>query len=57
MPVILRTQEEMDTWMTALAAEALKLRRPLPGGALRIVAQGTKEDGRAGAAVLAGQVL
>lgn len=45
MPVILRTEEEMDAWMTAPAAEALKLQRPLPDGSLRIVAQGAKEDG------------
>ena len=44
MPVILRTPEEMKTWMTEPTAEVLKLRRPLPYGALRIVAQGAKED-------------
>ena len=44
MPVILRTPEEMDIWMTAPVAEALKLQRPLPDGALRIVAQGGKTD-------------
>jgi hypothetical protein len=31
--------------LTAPAAEALKLQRPLPNGTLRIVAKGTKEDG------------
>ncbi len=40
MPVILRTAEEMDTWLNAPAPEALKLQRPLPDGALRIVARG-----------------
>jgi putative SOS response-associated peptidase YedK len=44
MPVILRTAEEMDIWMTAPTPEALKLQRPLPDGALQIVAQGTKTD-------------
>jgi putative SOS response-associated peptidase YedK len=44
MPVILRTAEEMDVWMTAPVAEALKLQRPLPDGVLRIVATGTKTD-------------
>jgi putative SOS response-associated peptidase YedK len=44
MPVILRTPEEMNIWMTASTAEALKLQRPLPDGALRIVATGTKTD-------------
>lgn len=42
MPVILTTPDEVETWMTAPAA--LKLQRPLPGGALRIVAQDVKED-------------
>ena len=45
MPVILTTQDEIDHWMTAPAAEALKLQRPLPDGALRIVARGSKKDG------------
>lgn len=45
MPVILAMGEEVDWWMTAPAAEALTLRRPLPDGALRIVARGEKEDG------------
>ena len=57
MPVILRSPEEVDTWMTAPAAEALKLQRPLPDGMLRIVAHGAKEDGGASAAVPAGQLL
>ena len=45
MPVILRTEEEIETWMTAPAAEALKLQAPLPDGALRIVRRGGKKDG------------
>src|SRR5580693_7776416 len=44
MPVILTTPEEVETWMTASPEEALKLQRPLPDGALRIVARGVKED-------------
>src|SRR3984957_20354597 len=44
MPVILRTPEEMDTWMEAPAADALKLQRPLPDGTLRVVATGAKTD-------------
>jgi putative SOS response-associated peptidase YedK len=44
MPVILTTLEEIETWMTAPAAEALKLQRPLPDGELKIVAKGVKED-------------
>jgi putative SOS response-associated peptidase YedK len=43
MPVIL-TPEEVETWMTALQDETLKLQRPLPDGALQIVARGVKED-------------
>jgi putative SOS response-associated peptidase YedK len=54
MPVILRTPEQQDVWMTAPAADAMKLQRPLPEGALRIVAQGQKDDI---AAALSGQLL
>lgn len=42
MPVILRAPGEIDTWMSSPPAEALKLQRPLPNGALRIV--GRKEE-------------
>jgi len=45
MPVILTTQDEVERWMTAPTAEALKLQRPLPDGSLRIVARGAKSDG------------
>ena len=44
MPVILRTREEIDLWMTTPISEALKLQRPLPDDALIIVAKGEKED-------------
>ncbi len=47
MPVILRTPDEMDIWMTAPASDALKLQRPLPDGSLCIVGQGMKQDGAA----------
>jgi len=43
MPVILTTAEEIETWMTAPADEALRLQRPLPDGALKIVATGDEE--------------
>jgi putative SOS response-associated peptidase YedK len=45
MPVILTTPEEIEIWLTAPANEALALQRPLPDGALSIVAQGRREDG------------
>jgi putative SOS response-associated peptidase YedK len=45
MPVILTRPDEIATWMTAPAKEALALQRPLPDGALRIVARGQKQDG------------
>jgi putative SOS response-associated peptidase YedK len=44
MPVILTEPEEIETWLTAPAEEALKLQRPLPDGALEIVARGVKQD-------------
>jgi putative SOS response-associated peptidase YedK len=44
MPVILTTPDEVEAWMTAPPDEALKLQRPLPDGALQIVARGVKED-------------
>jgi putative SOS response-associated peptidase YedK len=45
MPVILTTAVEVDLWLSADTASALKLQRPLPNDALRIVASGEKEDG------------
>ena len=44
MSVILTTPEDIGTWMTAPAKEALELQRPLPDDALRIVSRGQKQD-------------
>ena len=44
MPAILRTENEIETWLTAPADEALKLQRPLPDQSLKIVMTGEKED-------------
>ena len=40
MPVMLTTAEEVETWMNDALDEAKTLQRPLPDGALRIVAEG-----------------
>lgn len=45
MPAILTSPEEIELWMTAPIGEALVLQRPLPDGALRIVARGARRDG------------
>jgi putative SOS response-associated peptidase YedK len=45
MPVILMNAGEIETWLTAPAPEAMKLQRPLPDDALKIVARGEKQDG------------
>jgi putative SOS response-associated peptidase YedK len=45
MPVILTEPDEIETWLAAPAAEALKLQRPLPDGRLKIVARGERQDG------------
>jgi putative SOS response-associated peptidase YedK len=45
MPVILRDADEIERWMAAPLADALKLQRPLPDGALKIVLRGEKQDG------------
>jgi putative SOS response-associated peptidase YedK len=44
MPAILTTAEECDAWLSAPLAGALKLQRPLPDGALQIVAMVEKPD-------------
>ena len=44
MPAILTEAPEWEMWLTTPWAEAKTLQRPLPNGALRIVAPGEKED-------------
>ena len=44
MPVILTTQDEREAWLQAPWAEACALQRPLPAGALQIVARGVAQD-------------
>jgi putative SOS response-associated peptidase YedK len=47
MPVILTQLDQVDAWLTLPVADALQMQKPLPDGALQIVAQGEKEDGSA----------
>lgn len=44
MPVILTSAAEVDDWLEAGTSEALAQQRPLPDGALKIVAAGEKDD-------------
>jgi putative SOS response-associated peptidase YedK len=44
MPVILTSPDEWRRWLTAPAADALRLQRALPDGMLQIVAEGLRED-------------
>lgn len=45
MPVILTEPDEWETWLTAPFDAARRLQRPLADDALRIVAEGDRQDG------------
>ncbi|MCG7360420.1 SOS response-associated peptidase [Roseomonas sp. ACRSG] len=47
MPVILTDPDEWDTWLEAPWEQASILQRPLPDGALQMVAKGGRQDGSA----------
>ena len=49
MPVILTRPDEIETWLSAPAADAMALQRPIHDSALRIVARGQKSDPRVAA--------
>ena len=45
MPVILTSEADCDLWLSGGAWEEVKhLQRPLPDGALQIVANGVRQD-------------
>lgn len=44
MPVILRTKDEVNQWMSADIQDALTIQRPLPDGTLKIVKTGKREE-------------
>lgn len=44
MPVILTEEREFEQWLSAPWAEASRLQRPLPDGALKVVAHGERQD-------------
>jgi len=45
MPVNLTTADEIDRWLSLPTPEAMVLQRPLPDGALTVVARGLRQDG------------
>jgi putative SOS response-associated peptidase YedK len=59
MPVVLTSEEECRTWLTADWSTAKQLQRPLPDGTLKIVHRGKwpGEEGHAGGSDDAGSLL
>jgi len=45
MPVILTQADQIEAWLTLPVPDVLQMQKPLPDGALKIVAQGEKQDG------------
>ena len=45
-PVILKTPDEVDVWLSAETKDALELQGPLPDGALKIATQGERSNGK-----------
>jgi putative SOS response-associated peptidase YedK len=45
MPAILTQADQIEAWLTLPVPEALQMQKSLPDGALKIVAQGEKQDG------------
>ncbi|MEL7258424.1 MAG: SOS response-associated peptidase [Pseudomonadota bacterium] len=42
MPVILTSEQDVETWLTAETEDALQLQRPLPDGSLMVVGRGSQ---------------
>ena len=45
MPLILRTEQEIDDWLTLPMEDALQMQNPLPDGVLDVVGSGISQDG------------
>ncbi len=45
MPVILRTEQEIEDWLTLPMEDAMQMQKPLPDGVLEVVSRGVSQDG------------